>query len=102
MYLVDDEEWLIEHQLSRIDGDWILSFSKEELKPILDWCKAQHAIDPGFRWLYKRDKDQVPQIKVIATDLGLKETYSIKTSIIGSFFYFKREQDFMLFKLAWA
>lgn len=99
---VDGKEWLIEHQyVSPNQQGWIL-YDVSITDPIFKWCTEQNRLDPEFQWTYKNGKKAPLELQVVATDMGLEERYSIKTTILGNYFYFQREQDLMLFKLAWA
>lgn len=69
-----------------------------------DWCKAQQKLDPNFEWCWhgsRKATNSPGSMVILGTGVQSKAPLAVHKVRIGSFFFFKREQDAMLFKLTW-
>lgn len=96
---IDRNEWPFEYYVS-----WPhLLRGPEKSEGMVAWCKTQAKIDSNFsfKWTNGKMVEDVQLDNFVLDDNGETNVVVFKTYLMGTFFYFKREQDYMLFKLAW-
>jgi len=91
-----EEDYPYEFHLGQIIDKEVTHFA-------LAWCQEQEFIDPEFDFKYAKAKDHKIH-PPSEEDLKLLEPYmpwhTLKRKSLGHFFYFKRQQDYILFKLS--
>jgi hypothetical protein len=96
---IDRNEWPFEYRMS-----WMsLLNGSTETEKVIAWCEEQATLDLNFsfKWTNGKFVEDAQLNNFVAEDDDHTVTIIFKTYLVGTFFYFKREQDYMLFKLAW-
>ncbi len=93
---VSEEEWPYECIPRSLD--WVIG-QPNPRKLIKEWCEQRKLEDPEFEWFQTGVKKYPIRP---APKIPGQVPISIERTLVGSFYYFKRANDAMLFKLSWS
>lgn len=94
---VSEDEWPYEC-IPKHGSIWIIGETNPKWE-VAEWCKKQQLEDHEFEWKFVGSKKY--PAKPVPPDAG-EFFLSMQRVQIGCFYYFKRPQDAMIFKLTWC
>lgn len=94
---VSEEQWPYEYALGALHD-------RQLVKAAVDWCEAQCDVDEQFEYCIHKTKEHEIHFDQMEFDDDAHRdhvmSHKFRRKTLGNFFYFKRAQDFMLFKLS--